>query len=227
MLPDLFAALRGHVLLAHHAPIEIGFLERAAREAFDARLPLTAVDTMELQHRLVVGDHGEVRPDRLRLDDARRTVRASPLRRASRAHRRHRHRRAVPRPGGRAEHRLRVDRCCCATFKSAAPPLGLVAAVASSGSSARAGRTTLNRRRCADHHLLRLGDAVAPVEGGEHVAAQRGQAELVVALIVGAGGADRLAGVVGQHPEGVFYRPASARDHARDGQALVDLEQGR
>lgn len=72
VLPELFAALRGHVLLAHHAPIEIGFLERAARETFDARLPLTAVDTMDLQHRLVVGDHGEVRPDRLRLDDARR-----------------------------------------------------------------------------------------------------------------------------------------------------------
>lgn len=72
VLPALLAALRGHVLLAHHCPIELGFLERATREAFGCHLPATAVDTMKLQHRLEVGEHGEVRPGRLRLDDARR-----------------------------------------------------------------------------------------------------------------------------------------------------------
>lgn len=72
VLPDLLDALHRHVLLAHHAPIEIGFLERAAQEAFGCRLPLVAVDTMVLQHDLVVGEHGEVKPGRLRLDDARR-----------------------------------------------------------------------------------------------------------------------------------------------------------
>jgi len=72
VLPDLLAALQGRVLLAHHAPIELGFLKRAAQEAYGARLPLTAVDTMALQHRLVLGQHGEIRPGSLRLDAARR-----------------------------------------------------------------------------------------------------------------------------------------------------------
>lgn len=72
VLPDLLAALHGRVLLAHHAPIELGFLTRVARAVYDARLPLTAVDTLALQHRLVAGRHEEVAPGLLRLDAARR-----------------------------------------------------------------------------------------------------------------------------------------------------------
>jgi DNA polymerase III subunit epsilon len=72
VLPDLLDALRGRVLLAHHAPIELGFLTRAAQEAYGARMPLLAVDTLTLQHRLVLGEHGEIPPDSLRLNDARR-----------------------------------------------------------------------------------------------------------------------------------------------------------
>jgi DNA polymerase-3 subunit epsilon len=72
VLPDLVAALHGRVLLAHHAPIELGFLTRAAEQEYGARMPLTAVDTLAIQHRLVLGQHGEVRPGSLRLGDARR-----------------------------------------------------------------------------------------------------------------------------------------------------------
>jgi DNA polymerase-3 subunit epsilon len=71
VLPDLLAALQGRVLLAHHTPIELGFLTRAAQEAYGARLPLTAVDTLALQHRLMLGVHGEIPPHSLRLNDAR------------------------------------------------------------------------------------------------------------------------------------------------------------
>ena len=72
VLPDLLTALCGRVLLAHHAPIELGFLTRAAQEAYGAPMPLVAVDTLALQHRLVIGDYGEIPPDSLRLNDARR-----------------------------------------------------------------------------------------------------------------------------------------------------------
>ncbi len=72
VLPDLLAALHGRVLLAHHAPIELEFLARAARAAYGARLPLTAVDTLSLQRRLVAPSHAEVAPGLLRLDAARR-----------------------------------------------------------------------------------------------------------------------------------------------------------
>lgn len=72
VLPDLLTALRGRVLLAHHTPIELGFLTRAAQEAYGATMPLVAVDTLALQHRLVIGEYGEIPPDSLRLNDARR-----------------------------------------------------------------------------------------------------------------------------------------------------------
>lgn len=72
VLPEILCALRGKVLLAHHAPIELGFLRHATRRCYRSSLPVTAVDTLRLQGRLVLGEHGEVPPHRLRLDDARR-----------------------------------------------------------------------------------------------------------------------------------------------------------
>lgn len=73
VLPELLGALRGRVLLAHHTPIELGFLTRATRAAYGARLPLVAVDTLSLQHRLLAGPHGEVARGLLRLDAARQS----------------------------------------------------------------------------------------------------------------------------------------------------------
>lgn len=69
---ELRAALEGRVLVAHHAPIEIGFLDGAFRDGHAARSPLLVVDTMALQRRLLVSGHGEPPPGALRLDSARR-----------------------------------------------------------------------------------------------------------------------------------------------------------
>ena len=71
VLPRLLDALHGRVLLAHHAPIEVDFLTEATLATYGARPPLTAVDTMALQHRLLADVHGEVSGS-LRLDAARR-----------------------------------------------------------------------------------------------------------------------------------------------------------
>jgi DNA polymerase III subunit epsilon len=71
-LPPLLEALHGRVLLAHHASIEVEFVAAAARTSYGARPPLTAVDTLTLQHRLQADEHGEVTGS-LRLDAARRT----------------------------------------------------------------------------------------------------------------------------------------------------------
>lgn len=65
---ELRTALQGRVLVAHHAPIEIGFLGDAFR---DGQAPLLVVDTMTLQRRLIVRGHGEPPPGALRLDAAR------------------------------------------------------------------------------------------------------------------------------------------------------------
>ncbi|QSF58025.1 exonuclease domain-containing protein [Nocardioides sp. zg-1228] len=72
VLPQLLADLHGRVLLAHHAPIEVGFVAAATLAAYGARAPLTVVDTLALEHRLRADVHGEVQGS-LRLDAARRT----------------------------------------------------------------------------------------------------------------------------------------------------------
>jgi DNA polymerase-3 subunit epsilon len=71
-LPPLLEALHGRVLLAHHASLEVEFVAAAARTSYGTRPPLTAVDTLALQHRLQADEHGEVAGS-LRLDAARRT----------------------------------------------------------------------------------------------------------------------------------------------------------
>jgi len=72
VLPRLLGALHGRVLLAHHAPVEMGFLAAATIAAYGARPPVTVVDTLALQHRLMPAHHREAGGS-LRLDAARRT----------------------------------------------------------------------------------------------------------------------------------------------------------
>lgn len=69
---ELRTALQDRVLVAHHAPIETGFLHRALRDGHGDRSPLFVVDTMTLQRRLLVRGNGEPPPGSLRLDAARR-----------------------------------------------------------------------------------------------------------------------------------------------------------
>lgn len=52
VLPKVLAALSGRVLLAHHAPIEVGFLNRACEEVYGYPLLTRAVDTLDLEKRL-------------------------------------------------------------------------------------------------------------------------------------------------------------------------------
>jgi DNA polymerase-3 subunit epsilon len=75
-LPEALAvvlpALAGRVLLAHHAPIETGFLDRACRRVYGRPLPCVSIDTMVLEHRLVGRGWGqEPEPGGLRLAAAR------------------------------------------------------------------------------------------------------------------------------------------------------------
>ena len=72
VLAELGAVLRGRVLVAHHAPIEIGFLVDALCDGQPEGGRLHVVDTMTLQRRLLVGGNGEPPPGALRLDAARR-----------------------------------------------------------------------------------------------------------------------------------------------------------
>jgi DNA polymerase-3 subunit epsilon len=71
-MPVLLAALTGRTLVAHHAPVETGFLGRACERLYGAPLLTRAIDTMALQRRVLrIGSHDEVRPGALRLQASR------------------------------------------------------------------------------------------------------------------------------------------------------------
>ncbi|MBD8868974.1 exonuclease domain-containing protein [Nocardioides donggukensis] len=73
VLAELLAALAGRVLLAHHAPLEIGFLDAACRRLTGSPLRTPVVDTVALQRRLVTSAwEPEPAPGSLRLWAARR-----------------------------------------------------------------------------------------------------------------------------------------------------------
>lgn len=52
VLPEVLGALRGRVLLAHHARLEELFLSAACERLFGGPLPCVVVDTMALEERL-------------------------------------------------------------------------------------------------------------------------------------------------------------------------------
>ena len=70
VLAALKAALSGRVLLAHHAPFDLAFLDAASRSVGEQLVPPPDVCTLDLQRRLLTR-HGEVPPDALRLWRAR------------------------------------------------------------------------------------------------------------------------------------------------------------
>lgn len=75
VLPVLLQALTGPrrvVLLAHFAQVETAFLDAACLAVHGTTVPLQAVDTLEVQRRLLGAQHHELRPGTLRLDACRR-----------------------------------------------------------------------------------------------------------------------------------------------------------
>ncbi len=65
----LFDLLAGRFLLAHHAPIETGFLSAILMKRHGVRIPFAAIDTLMLEQRIL--SRGE-RTDSVRLIDARK-----------------------------------------------------------------------------------------------------------------------------------------------------------
>lgn len=70
VLTELEGALAGRVLLAHHAPFDVAFLDAAFRAVGEPRALPPAVCTLELERRLLAR-HGEIPRGALRLWRAR------------------------------------------------------------------------------------------------------------------------------------------------------------
>jgi DNA polymerase-3 subunit epsilon len=67
-LDELLAALRGRVLIAHHARTELGFVAAACRKAFGSGIEIPALDTLAIAARR----HRQAAPGELRLEALRR-----------------------------------------------------------------------------------------------------------------------------------------------------------
>lgn len=72
VLAAVLTALTGRVLLAHYAAIEDGFLSAACRRVYGTDLPVSVVDTLEVQRRLTANPYDHPRAGTLRLPAARR-----------------------------------------------------------------------------------------------------------------------------------------------------------
>lgn len=71
-IPVVLRALAGRTLVAHHAPLEVGFLSQACERLYGQPLIVRAIDTMHLQQRVLrVGFHGHVKSGTLRLQASR------------------------------------------------------------------------------------------------------------------------------------------------------------
>ena len=71
-LEQLLEKLAGRVLLAHYAPFELAFLDRACRAVYGGRFAAAVVDTQWLEHRHRQRRGVPVRAADLRLDTVRR-----------------------------------------------------------------------------------------------------------------------------------------------------------
>ncbi len=71
LFPDIVSALKGRVLLAHYADIELGFLNQTALELYDSPLIFPVVDTLRLAYRMTYKDSVHIERGALSLSQLR------------------------------------------------------------------------------------------------------------------------------------------------------------
>ncbi|MDH5392402.1 MAG: exonuclease domain-containing protein [Gammaproteobacteria bacterium] len=69
---QLLLKMSGKVLLAHHADIELGFLNAACKQFYGHQLPVRVVDTMALEKKRLQRRHAGIKPNQLRLFNIRK-----------------------------------------------------------------------------------------------------------------------------------------------------------
>ncbi|WP_339860100.1 exonuclease domain-containing protein [Thalassospira alkalitolerans] len=79
-LAHILPILAGRVLIAHHAPIELGFLGQACKRYFGAPLHIPTVDTLVLALRDLYRQGQPIKPGALKLESQRHTHNLPPYR---------------------------------------------------------------------------------------------------------------------------------------------------
>lgn len=72
VLDQLINDLTGRVLVAHHASIELGFINAACKKIYDCELPLQVVDTFQIEKKRRQRRHQIIKANELRLFNLRR-----------------------------------------------------------------------------------------------------------------------------------------------------------
>ncbi len=80
ILRQLLPILAGRVLLAHHAPIELGFLGRACKRLYGASLQMPTVDTLVLGLRDIQRQGTPLKSGAMKLQNLRKTHNLPPYR---------------------------------------------------------------------------------------------------------------------------------------------------
>lgn len=70
-LDDFLLAAKGHVLLVHHAPLDMAFLKNAFRKIHNSKFCCPVVDTMKLEHRRFLQHQTPIKNGDLRLFNCR------------------------------------------------------------------------------------------------------------------------------------------------------------
>lgn len=73
VMAEVLAALKGKVLVVHHAKLDKGLLDRLCRDLYGTLAPLYVIDTMAMELRRLSRQHHLSDPHRLRLADLRET----------------------------------------------------------------------------------------------------------------------------------------------------------
>lgn len=71
-IDDLLEKMAGRVLVAHHAAIEVGFLNAACRQLYGHPIPLRVIDTLLLEKKRLQRRHSALKPNQLRLFNIRK-----------------------------------------------------------------------------------------------------------------------------------------------------------
>ena len=71
-MDKLLSDLSGKVLVAHHAEIEQGFLNNSCQQLYGFSLPVTTIDTMQLEKKKLERQHATIKPNQLRLFNIRK-----------------------------------------------------------------------------------------------------------------------------------------------------------
>tara|TARA_R110001583_G_scaffold26757_2_gene96273 strand:- start:45456 stop:46136 length:681 start_codon:yes stop_codon:yes gene_type:complete len=67
----LFKEAMGHVLVAHHAPLDLSFLEQAIKQIYPQGCRLFAIDTLNIEHQRLLRKQPMIKKGELRLGSCR------------------------------------------------------------------------------------------------------------------------------------------------------------